>query len=101
MTLTVPSFEAKGGTTFYRIEARWRDATWSTEKRYSQFDVLHGDLRHGSRKAQLPSLPGKQLLQGLWPAARDSKDANQQRRAALEKYIQILTARPRAACGHR
>ena len=62
----------------------------NVQKRYSDFSRLHGELlRKGIRR--LPKLPGKNI--GIF---QDSQKFIENRRLALEKYVNLLIVLPEA-----
>jgi hypothetical protein len=77
----------------YTIEVRMgagpSPLRWEVQKRFSEFDQMHGDLKYNHNLSLLPRLPPKSVL-----STALSDHALEKRRAALEKMLHRMLARP-------
>eukprot|EP00743_Colponemidia_sp_Colp-15_P004312 GILK01004652.1.p1 GENE.GILK01004652.1~~GILK01004652.1.p1 ORF type:complete len:535 (+),score=60.10 GILK01004652.1:42-1646(+) len=68
--------------TFYVLTIKHGTEEWTLEKRFSDFDVLHAQLK--KRCVSLPALPGKTVFRSTSPEFVES------RRRGLDAYLQSL-----------
>ncbi|CAD8049374.1 unnamed protein product [Paramecium sonneborni] len=89
INVTIPSYKQESSNVQYVIEIKTRNKQqWLITKRYSQFEDLHKKLILIFQ--DLPELPKKAFITFL---VGKSKEQLEERRAGLEKYLQLLIVR--------
>eukprot|EP00759_Apiculatamorpha_spiralis_P057905 PhF_6_TR8836/c0_g1_i1/m.14008 len=82
-----------GSVAIYRIEIQMADGTvTSVWKRFAEVSQFHKDLEK-AKISNLPTLPGRRSLLGLWSHTNKSVDAVAKRQKEIEVYFNEVIAR--------
>lgn len=105
LQIGIPSYHKVGSGrsafTIYRVELHIGDWEHICEKRYSDFHELHRVMKLMSRVIttdKLPHFPGQKVFKHLLGSLSDSD--LEERRQALERYMQALTRTVSAKSSH-